>query len=630
MKKLILFILFTTSFLTGISQIGAIDSLENALALTTTDTARINALNSIAEGLRFSDPEKMYAYSHQARALSSSVAYGKGLVKAIYNLATYFETYRHEDSVQYYFKQSLQLSDSLNDPLTYTLTRNAQGLYLVSKRRFEEALSIFYDVLRRHEESQNMYGQMAAYNNIGLVAMETRQYQSAIASFKKALPFQPDPHPVILNNIGSCYGSLSKYDSARHYVTLAIKRAREVNDAQAEANGLHILGTVYMSAKKYEEALENFLVAEKIRQKAPSKAMLVADYTNISSLYAHLKQPDKGIHYGMKALKMAQKEELDYKIENIYEALAMNHMAAGNYPLASEYYKKWGIDKDSSYTKAQAEALAEIKARYETEKKEQEIQIRDLKLAEQELLLNQKNLQLYSSIGGVGVLLILLYLAFNRLQLQKRVQQLEFVHKMQSERERISADLHDHVGAQLTSIMSGLQITEEIEGFRKDEEVKNIIDSLKEDARETLASLRASIWSLHLSEITGPDFIEHIERHLANVLKYQPGVVYEIRSDVGSDLVLAPREALNLTRTVQEAVQNILKHANATAITMTISKKERLTLWIADNGKGFDTQMAQLGDHYGLLNMKRRVEEIGGTMNIISRPGEGTTLFIRI
>ncbi|WP_339811659.1 ATP-binding protein [uncultured Imperialibacter sp.] len=628
--KLCLAALMLFFSLSSSSQPAFIDSLENVLKTNIPDTSRINILNALAEKYRYSNPEKIYQYSHSARAKALTKAFAPGLTRSMYNLAIYYETYRNEDSLQYYFEKSLHLSDSLGDKKYHTLTMNSRGLYLVSKRRFEEAVNIFYDVLRSHEEAGNPYGEMAALNNIGLVFMELRQYAKAISNFKKALPKIPEPHPVVLNNIGSCYGSLSRYDSAEYFVTWGIERARATNNLHAEANGLHILGTVYESADDYDRALEMFLTAEKIREKVPGTAMQIADLTNISNIYAKLKNPSKGIEYGNRALKLAEDDQVDYKIENIYEALALNYEAAGNFQRATELYRKWGVEKDSSYAKAQSEALAEMQTKYETEKKVQQIQIRDLQLAEQALLIQQKNLQLYAFIGGVVVLLILLYLGYNRLKLQRRVQQLELVQKIQSERERISSDLHDHVGAQLTSILSGLQITDQIEGFRKDEEVQKIVSSLKADAQDTLTSLRDSIWSLHQSEITLADFIDHIEKYLTNAIKYNSSLSFEIINHIAYPYKLASREALNITRVVQESIQNIAKHAEARHIIVDLSLKESLVIKISDDGVGFDTEAMAKGEHYGIENMKRRMEEIGGGFSISSVKNQGSTISLTI
>lgn len=95
-------------------------------------------------------------------------------------------------------------------------------------------------------------------------------------------------------------------------------------------------------------------------------------------------------------------------------------------------------------------------------------------------------------------------------------------------------------------------------------------------------------------------------------------------------LVLGPTEALNLTRAMQESIQNILKHAEATRITVAISSEaDLLCLTVSDNGKGFVVENHE-GEHYGIENMKKRLKDTDGHLEIRSIAGEGTTVHISI
>lgn len=215
-------------------------------------------------------------------------------------------------------------------------------------------------------------------------------------------------------------------------------------------------------------------------------------------------------------------------------------------------------------------------------------------------------------------------------RLKRRVEELELQQKIQKERERISSDLHDHVGAQLTSIIAGLQITEQIEDFQFNPKVRDIIDSLKEDASQTMTNLRDSIWSLHSEEVTVGSFCEHLEAYMRSRLKYYPQVSFHAELQADTNKALSPISALNLLRVMQEAFQNILKHAKATHITLNArSTSQRLELILADDGVGFDKGMRG-GEHYGLDNMKRRMEEADGELKIVTASAQGTAITARV
>ncbi|MEK3989140.1 ATP-binding protein [Robertmurraya sp. FSL R5-0851] len=83
-------------------------------------------------------------------------------------------------------------------------------------------------------------------------------------------------------------------------------------------------------------------------------------------------------------------------------------------------------------------------------------------------------------------------------------------------------------------------------------------------------------------------------------------------------------------RIIQEALSNILKHAEATKITITLTEKESyIYLFISDNGKGFDPEVVRMTS-YGMKTMRERCEEIGGIFTIRSKKKEGTYIDIRI
>src|SRR5690606_37678737 len=141
------------------------------------------------------------------------------------------------------------------------------------------------------------------------------------------------------------------------------------------------------------------------------------------------------------------------------------------------------------------------------------------------------------------------------------------------------------------------------EAFKKDKQVVEIVNSLKEDAQETLTSLRDSIWSLHQSEISIIEFADHAERYLQSTLKYLPHITYKIKNEAKSSIAqLGPMEALNLTRAMQESIQNIIKHAGASEITIQMTyAKGAFSINISDNGRGF-TPGKTMGEHYGIDN----------------------------
>lgn len=620
---------------TGSAQSQNLDSLEALLSKELADTTRVNILTSIGESMRYSSSEKMYRYSTEAKNLASKIGFDKGLVKALFNLTTYFESYRNDDSVQYYFNTAIDLAQSIGDESTHISLRNAWGLYLVSKRRFDEAQEIFYTLLRKHELSDNAYGQMGSLNNIGLVFMELHQYEEAIVNFKIGLTKVDPPHPVLLSNIGSCYGSLDQIDSATHYIDWAMRRSRETQNMHSLANGLQIKGDIYMSLEEYETALELFLEAEEIRNQVPNPAMQVADFTNISSLYARLGEPQKGIEYGQKALNLTLENKLDYKLENIYLALAENYEAAEDYQNTAQNYRKWGLEKDSSYTKSHTEELAELQTKYETEKKEQQIALQEAQIAEQQAEL-QLNLILITALVLVVVLVIVVALLgrsrakkhqallLREAQLQLKEAQIESaLSSQEQERKRFARDLHDGFGQFISVLNLNLKSLEK--GTSNKEQ---IFESSAEVLDQMYRELKTICFNL-MPETLIKQGVANGIREFSDRINMAGKTIVEV--DIfGLEERLEDLQEISLYRITQEWVNNILKYSDATKINIQLTKDaSEITLMIEDNGAGFDRSLLTSGKGNGWKNLNSRANLIKGELELDTTLGmKGTSLIL--
>ncbi len=224
------------------------------------------------------------------------------------------------------------------------------------------------------------------------------------------------------------------------------------------------------------------------------------------------------------------------------------------------------------------------------------------------------------SVSAIG--LVVRY--FSQRKLIRRVEELEMQQKVQKERERISSDLHDHVGAQLTSIISGLSMTEQVQDLPQQSDLRRLIDSLKQDAQTTMTNLRDSIWSLNSAAISTGELEDHIENFLEGYLKYQENLGYQIYNETSGVEKIGPAPALNLIRCIEESCQNIVKHARASKIEIIVKKSANaIAVQVKDDGIGFETAHVN-GEHYGLENMKRRMKESEGNFAIESLKGAGT------
>ncbi len=214
-------------------------------------------------------------------------------------------------------------------------------------------------------------------------------------------------------------------------------------------------------------------------------------------------------------------------------------------------------------------------------------------------------------------------------RLKERLRELEKQQALQQERERISRDLHDHVGAQLSSIITGLELAERAQRKPEHHESSSLIATLRDEARVTMAQLRETIWALGKTSMTVKEFFESIEAYAKQRVQHRSAPRLHFVCACTTDLTLSPIQVLHLYRIVQEALNNALKHAHASNITITIQTEERtLTLRVQDDGRTEHTRPADEFAGRGLLNMERRATELQGRFHFVQN--EGTTVEVRV
>lgn len=199
-------------------------------------------------------------------------------------------------------------------------------------------------------------------------------------------------------------------------------------------------------------------------------------------------------------------------------------------------------------------------------------------------------------------------------RLRERIRHLEVERRVQGERERIAADLHDHVGGQLATLMSGIELAQLSEASGQHEVAARHLQSLAGDARETLNHLREAVWSLGTSGLTASGLADYIAEAVERRQRYQARPAVTVRPAIARDRALTSAEAMHLFRIAQEAVTNALKHAQASRIEVVVEAREdhRLALTIRDDGQHAVAASAD-GGGFGVRGMAARAAHLGAS-----------------
>jgi signal transduction histidine kinase len=192
------------------------------------------------------------------------------------------------------------------------------------------------------------------------------------------------------------------------------------------------------------------------------------------------------------------------------------------------------------------------------------------------------------------------------------------------ERSRLARELHDETGQALASILLGLRGLERI---RDPGRAHDAIATLRDLAVTTLRDVRRLAVELHPKALDDFGLIPALER-LVDTWTEETGIVVELAASLG-DEQLSSDAATVLYRIVQEALRNVVKHAQARRVSILLTRKNaRVVALIEDDGLGFDPAEQAYGS--GIQGMRERVELVDGSFEIESREGFGTTIAVEV
>lgn len=240
------------------------------------------------------------------------------------------------------------------------------------------------------------------------------------------------------------------------------------------------------------------------------------------------------------------------------------------------------------------------------------------------------------SAGGVIVLFALgLGILGSRRRSARKLARMKAETALANERSRIARDIHDDLGVSLTQIAMQCEVMED--DFDHPERMRQHLAELSGSARAVTRAVDEIVWAVTPGNDTLEKFTAFIGQFVENCLR-PTGIA--CRLALPAELPHIAMEATlrhHLYLVIREALNNIIRHAHARTVHFTLTLEERtLALVLSDDGAGFDPSPdaipagERLFSGNGLSNMRKRMDEIGGTLEILSAPGLGAVLTLQL
>ena len=490
---------------------------------------------------------------------------------------------------------------------------------------------------------------------LSLTYHDFESYPKGIYYGKKALKYwvsqkekSPDMISNALNAVAINFDDWNKPDSALYYhkqVFQYYKGKDTLNVGETYNN----IGNTLLKQKKFKEAKRWITSALKINDKNFELSQgnkdtdyyyeRATNYTNLATIANELGDFNEAEKLFEKAYWFSKKSGNAEKLRDFYMQRALFNKKRNNLVKAVEDQESYIKLRDSVFDVDRAQTFSELEAKYQNEKKEKQLLQSKAEIREREIEIKNKNMQ-FLILGLISfALLCIIYLVYRQQKLKIKQQEQEFElksaivkienqNKLQEQRLAISRDLHDNIGSQLTFIISTIDNLKY--GLKnQDEKIINKLTSLSGFTKETIAELRDTIWAMNKDEISFEDLKIRISNFIENAQIASSGIDFEFNcQDDFAPISLSSVEGINSYRIIQESINNALKHAKATKVSVEVlCQNQFIEIIIKDNGIGFNEATTNLGN--GLSNLKKRTKELNGEILVTSQLKEGTTVVLK-
>ena len=606
--------------------------------------ALIQTYNEISWEYRNSSADSALHYARLAYQISKDGANQLGEAQSLNSIAAAFEATGVLDSAEVYHNRGLNIKLAINDTIGIADTYNNLGIIHDTRGDFSKALQNYFlalGIYEKHATDENKVPMVLV--NIGIVYKKQKEYQKVLEYYQKALDIykrtKNDIGRVITTgNIGSVLLNLEDYERSIEYSEEAMKTYATLGYIRYVPYMQVNIAIARDSLKQYEAARKDYLESISAFERDQNLYELSNAKVALAKNYARDQQFQQARRQLQEALSIINDQ--DYKEIRVkaLKQMAETDAASGRYADAFKNYKRYAVEKDSLFESEKTKTIFELETKYETEKNEREINAQRANIAEQELKLNKKNTQL----AGLGLLALVFaligHLFYNQqklknIQLRKENElkdalvKIETQNRLQDQRLRISRDLHDNIGAQLTFIISSIDNLKY--GFELPQNLGNKLEGISSFTSSTIYELRDTIWAMNKQEISFEDLQSRISNFIEKAGVSQDQTTFKFEAPKSVETNFTSVQGMNIYRIIQEAVNNAIKYANASTIEVSIDQSpNEMNVTISDNGQGFDIEKVERGN--GLQNMTKRTKELGGDLKVVSSSDSGTKVILTL
>jgi tetratricopeptide (TPR) repeat protein/DNA-binding CsgD family transcriptional regulator len=494
------------------------DSLLQVYRAQKDSEQRIETLSHLYNATLYSDPQKALKYAREELSLAKKLENSNGIADGLYHIGVFYSNTQDLDSARIYYlkaspyyeasgnvegqtsvnhglaiveyslgnynkaigllNQNIEIySNPENDPselnpsMGLAIAYDLMGQIHMFKGNHNIALKHNLEALRYFEEINEPLRKADALNHVAAIESYLENHDKSISYNKEACRIYQEYNDKLfaanaMNDIGNAYFYLEAYDSAITYLELSLVLSKEMNSSDLIGTTTNNLGKVYARKGVSQKAISLLSEALQIHDKNSSKSKIIESLNDLGIVHNQIDLPENAILYFNRAINMAEEIESKESLKIGYYNRSESYEELHNYAQALEDFKVYKTIEDSIFNTDKSQQIEELRAIYETDRKEKEIAIQKNEIA----LLKQKEkintLQRALLGGGLGLTTLILGLGFYALRQKIKRNHLE-MEKLDADLEFKKKELTSHALhlAHKNEVLEELK--EKVEAFRR-------------------------------------------------------------------------------------------------------------------------------------------------------------------
>jgi len=562
------------------------------------------------------------------------------IAKGYYNLALAYKESENNDLAMVYSQKSLAISRQIDDSTLVLGNYNCIGsIFSESKTKGDSAAFYYIKALEISKKKGNSAHQAIILNNLGMIFNSEKNYELAKDYIRQSLELslQLNDLKQIANSknyLGIIAASEAEYSLAEELYMESLEICKKIDYLRGISDANLNAGDLFYKMKKYREALEYFDNALSGYRQLEFERGIILALMNKSAVYSELGKTSKALEMQDSCLQIMESISDERLKLLIFQNIADNYYKQGNYKNAYETVISSKALSEKIYDIEKGKAIHSLLVKYE---KEQD-QSRILNLEKENLRkTSQRNGYLFGGLAIVVVALFtILYLRqrarHERVVSQQKIIQLEeekklmaarlLVEGQEEERKRIAMELHDGLGVSLSA--TRMQFSTIMD---KSPENKELIERATKMLEQASGDVRKISHNMMPGLLTKLGFYEAVEDLFEKIS--DTGDIRVMCNITGDQERLPGNREIMLYRIVQELVNNTLKHAGASVMSIRIQiLPEALDITYSDDGRGFDYEKALESGSLGLKSIMSRVDFLNGKISVDTQTGKGAAFHI--